>query len=64
KGGLFYPDEMVRHKVLDMIGDLSLVGIPFIAHVIAIRAGHASNFQFAKKLFYHISASKGEQRDS
>ncbi|MDB6081009.1 MAG: lpxC [Chlamydiia bacterium] len=55
KGGLFFPNEMVRHKILDMIGDLSLVGIHFLAHVIAIRAGHATNFAFAKKLFHHIS---------
>ena len=55
KGGLFFPDEMVRHKILDMIGDLSLIGMHFHAHVIAIRAGHASNFAFSKKLFNHIS---------
>lgn len=51
KGGLFYPDEAVRHKVLDLIGDLSLVGIPFNAHVIALQSGHASNCAFAKKLY-------------
>ena len=51
--GLRYPDEMVRHKVLDLIGDLSLVP-PFLAHVIAVRSGHASNNAFAKELFNHI----------
>lgn len=50
KGGLFFPDEMVRHKILDMIGDLSLVGLPFTAHVISIRSGHATNFRFSKNL--------------
>ncbi len=50
KDGLFFPDEMVRHKVLDVIGDLSLVGFPFQAHIIAIRSGHASHKTFAKKL--------------
>ena len=50
KGGLFFPDEMVRHKVLDLIGDLALVGLPFRAHIISIRSGHASNYQFSKKL--------------
>lgn len=54
KGGLFFPDEMARHKVLDLIGDLSLVGFDFHAHIIAIRSGHASNFAFAKKLLNHI----------
>lgn len=50
KGGLHFPDEMVRHKVLDVIGDLSLVGFPFQAHIVAIRSGHASHKTFSKKL--------------
>jgi UDP-3-O-[3-hydroxymyristoyl] N-acetylglucosamine deacetylase len=52
--GLRFKDEMVRHKILDMIGDLSLVSLPFIAHIIAIRSGHASNNAFAKELLNHI----------
>ena len=56
KGGLHFSDEAVRHKVLDLIGDLSLVGIPFTAHIIALRSGHASNFLFAKKLYQHLSS--------
>ncbi len=55
KEGLFFPNEMARHKILDMIGDLSLVGFPFHAHIIAIRAGHASNYAFAKKLYNYIT---------
>lgn len=55
KGGLFFPDEMVRHKILDVVGDLSLVGFDFLAHVIAIRSGHASNVAFARKLFNSIT---------
>lgn len=58
KGGLHFPDEMVRHKILDMIGDLSLVGLDFCAHVIAIRSGHASNVAFARKLFNSITMEK------
>ncbi len=50
KDGLFFRDEMVRHKVLDLIGDLSLVGFPFQAHIVAIRSGHASHKTFSKKL--------------
>ncbi len=50
KGGLRFDNEMVRHKVLDVIGDMSLIGVPFNAHIIAIKAGHASNFAFAKKI--------------
>lgn len=55
KGGLFFPDEMARHKVLDLIGDLSLIGFDFHAHVIALRSGHPSNFAFAKRLLKHIT---------
>lgn len=64
KEGLRFPDEMVRHKVLDLIGDLSLVGFYFNAHVIAIRSGHASNVALARLLMQQISSgtqpSKGE----
>ncbi|MCH9608694.1 MAG: UDP-3-O-acyl-N-acetylglucosamine deacetylase [Chlamydiales bacterium] len=50
KEGLRYPDEMVRHKVLDLIGDLFLVGFPFIAHIVAVCSGHETNVAFGKKL--------------
>lgn len=55
KGGLYFPNEMVRHKILDMIGDLSLVGFDFCAHIISIRSGHASNVAFARKLLNYIT---------
>jgi UDP-3-O-[3-hydroxymyristoyl] N-acetylglucosamine deacetylase len=58
KEGLFFPDEMVRHKILDMIGDLALVGFNFCAHILAIRSGHASNYAFAKKIFNYITTEK------
>jgi len=54
--GLRFPDEMVRHKILDVIGDLALVTLPFEAHIIAIRSGHTSNFQLAKSINKHITA--------
>jgi UDP-3-O-[3-hydroxymyristoyl] N-acetylglucosamine deacetylase len=50
KDGLHFENEMVRHKILDLIGDLSLVGKLFSAHVIAIRSGHCSNVAFAKEI--------------
>ncbi len=56
KNGLFFPDEMVRHKVLDMIGDLSLIGFEFLAHIISIRSGHASNYAFANTLYHYITS--------
>lgn len=52
--GARFPDEMVRHKILDLIGDLALIGTPFLGHVIAIRSGHASHISFGKQL---VSAS-------
>jgi UDP-3-O-[3-hydroxymyristoyl] N-acetylglucosamine deacetylase len=52
-GGARFPDEMVRHKILDLIGDLSLLGVPLLAHVIAICSGHASHVAFAKTLAKH-----------
>lgn len=58
KDGLFFPDEMVRHKILDMVGDLKLVGFDFHAHIIAVKAGHTSNFAFAKKLLRYFTKGK------
>jgi UDP-3-O-[3-hydroxymyristoyl] N-acetylglucosamine deacetylase len=55
KDGLFFPDEPVRHKILDMIGDLGLIGFDFEAHVIAIRSGHPSNYAMAKKIYDSLS---------
>ncbi|OEU46255.1 MAG: UDP-3-O-[3-hydroxymyristoyl] N-acetylglucosamine deacetylase [Desulfobacterales bacterium C00003060] len=47
--GLRYEDEFVRHKVLDCIGDLSLLGMPFIGHIVAHKSGHALNHALLKK---------------
>jgi UDP-3-O-[3-hydroxymyristoyl] N-acetylglucosamine deacetylase/3-hydroxyacyl-[acyl-carrier-protein] dehydratase len=47
---LRYPDEFVRHKVLDMLGDLFLLGRPLLGHVIALRSGHQSHVAFVKRL--------------
>jgi UDP-3-O-[3-hydroxymyristoyl] N-acetylglucosamine deacetylase len=43
KEGLRFPDEFVKHKILDAIGDLSLLGMPIIGHFIADRSGHKLN---------------------
>lgn len=48
--GARFEDEMVRHKILDLIGDLALIGTPLLAHVVAVRSGHSSNVAFAKTL--------------
>jgi UDP-3-O-[3-hydroxymyristoyl] N-acetylglucosamine deacetylase len=55
KEGLKFPNEMVRHKILDVVGDLSLVGFALKAHIISICSGHATNVAFAKKLLTHIT---------
>ncbi len=55
---LQYNNELARHKLLDVIGDLALVGMPIKGHVIARRPGHASNVNFAKKIRQQIKAEK------
>lgn len=55
--GVRFPDEMVRHKILDLIGDLTLVGFSFAAHIIAIRSGHAAHHAFATQLVNHMRRS-------
>ena len=48
--GLRYPDEFVRHKILDIIGDLYVLGIPVKAHIIAIKAGHYVNSRLTEMI--------------
>jgi UDP-3-O-[3-hydroxymyristoyl] N-acetylglucosamine deacetylase len=48
--GLRFPDEFCRHKILDLIGDFSLLGHPLIGHVVADRAGHAMHAQLVSQL--------------
>lgn len=58
---LRFPNEPARHKLLDVIGDLALVGFPFKAHIIASRPGHSSNVEFARKIKEHIKKNKYRQ---
>ncbi len=55
---LRFSNEPARHKLLDLVGDLALVGFPFKAQIIANRPGHASNVAFAKKIKEHIKKVK------
>lgn len=48
--GLRYYDEFVRHKILDIVGDLSLAGVPIIGHVHGYKPGHALNHELLRKL--------------
>jgi len=47
---LRYADEPARHKVLDLVGDLSLCGFDLVGHVVAYRSGHALNVELARRL--------------
>lgn len=51
RDGLRYPDEFVRHKILDCLGDFSLLGMPILGHIIAYKSGHAFNHAFLQKFF-------------
>jgi UDP-3-O-[3-hydroxymyristoyl] N-acetylglucosamine deacetylase/3-hydroxyacyl-[acyl-carrier-protein] dehydratase len=55
---LRFPNEPARHKLLDVVGDLALVGYPIKAHIIANRPGHSSNVAFAKKIKQHIKKNR------
>lgn len=55
---LRYQNEPARHKLLDMIGDLALVGQPIKGHIMAARPGHAANVAFAKKIKHQIKRTK------
>jgi UDP-3-O-[3-hydroxymyristoyl] N-acetylglucosamine deacetylase len=48
--GLRYRDEFVRHKVLDLIGDMALLGLPIIGHVVADCSGHAMHTRLAEQI--------------
>ena len=47
---LRYPDEFVRHKILDIVGDLSLLGRPLRGHVIAVKPSHAANCELVRRI--------------
>ena len=49
--GLRYQDEFVRHKLLDCIGDFSLLGMPILGHIVTRKSGHAFNHAFLKRFF-------------
>jgi UDP-3-O-[3-hydroxymyristoyl] N-acetylglucosamine deacetylase/3-hydroxyacyl-[acyl-carrier-protein] dehydratase len=52
---LRYPEEFVRHKMLDIVGDLALIGKPIRGHVIAVRPSHAGNCELARKVVEQIN---------
>lgn len=50
KNKLRYEDEFIRHKMLDLMGDLYLLGCPLKAHIIALKSGHSLNLKLATKI--------------
>ena len=62
KEPLRFEDEFVRHKILDIVGDLSLLGKPLRAHIIAVRPGHSLNSDLTSKL--HEVMSKKDSKKS
>jgi len=58
---LRHQNEPARHKLLDMIGDLALVGRPLKGHIMAARPGHAANVAFAKKIKAQINREKNKK---
>ncbi len=58
KEPLRFADEFVRHKILDIIGDIVLLGVPLKAHIVATRPGHALNAELTKQLFERYDAWK------
>ena len=55
---LRFPNEAARHKLLDVVGDLALVGYPVKARIIANRPGHNGNVEFAKKIKQYIKKNR------
>lgn len=51
---LRYPDEFVRHKMLDIVGDLSLLGRPIQGHLVAVKPGHAANCELVRRIAAQI----------
>ncbi|MBI4462803.1 MAG: UDP-3-O-acyl-N-acetylglucosamine deacetylase [Acidobacteria bacterium] len=61
--GLRYPDEFCRHKALDLIGDLALIGRPLIGHIVAQRGGHALHTALVLRLLRTPSAWREVRAD-
>ncbi len=59
---LQYENEPARHKLLDIVGDLALIGKPIKAHILAARPGHSGNVRFAKVLKDQIKKQQGKGR--
>lgn len=59
KEPLRFRDEFVRHKILDLLGDLFLLGMPLRGHVVSIKSGHASNVELVRRIRRHAEETRG-----
>jgi len=59
-GPLRFKDEFVRHKILDLVGDLALIGRPIVGEITAHRAGHALHSRFVEKV---LAATRRVEED-
>lgn len=57
---LHFQNEPARHKLLDIVGDMALIGMPIKAHILAARPGHAANVEFARKIKQLIKSEKSK----
>lgn len=64
KEPLRYHDEFVRHKILDIIGDIALLGVKLNAHIVAVRPGHALNAKLTDKIYKQFEAAKNSPKKS
>ena len=64
KNSYRFPNECVRHKVVDLIGDLKLAGRPILGRIVAYKSGHALNHQLVKKLMESQSQNKKSAPDA
>ncbi len=58
---LNFKNEPARHKLLDVMGDMALIGVPIKGHIIALRPGHQTNIEFAKLIKQHIKKEKATE---
>lgn len=61
---LHFYNEPARHKLLDIVGDLALVGVPLKAHILAARPGHAANVAFAKRIKELIKKERASKKNA
>ena len=64
--GLRFPDEFVRHKLLDALGDMSLLGLPVLGHLTVVKSGHQLNHKLVTKVLSdpaNYDVVRARQRD-